>query len=72
MCIGAVMIIGLIVAFAKQQRRLKEQAFEENKQTLLTVDDDYKNNYINLNRSSADPESIRGSVDPAPTEASLQ
>lgn len=49
------MIIGLIIAFAKQQRRLKEQAYEENKQTLLTVDDDYKNNYINLNRSSADP-----------------
>lgn len=54
-CIGAIMIIGLIVAFAKQQRRLKEKAYEENKQTLLTVDDDYKNNYINLNRSSADP-----------------
>jgi len=31
---------------------------------LLTVDDDFKNNYIDINRSSADPNSARGSVDP--------
>lgn len=62
------MIIGLIIAFARQQRRLKEEALQENKQTLLTVDDDFKNNYIDINRSSADPTSIRGSVEPTTTK----
>jgi hypothetical protein len=62
--VGGIMIIGLIIAFARQQRRLKEEALQENKQTLLTVDDDFKNNYIDINRSSADPMSIRGSVEP--------
>lgn len=63
--VGAIMIIGLIVAFAKQQRRLKEETLQENKQTLLTVDDDFKNNYIDINRSSVDPNSVRGSVEPS-------
>jgi NAD/NADP transhydrogenase beta subunit len=66
--IGGIMIIGLIIAFARQQRRLKEEALQENKQTLLTVDDDFKNNYIDINRSSADPLSVRESVEPTITK----
>lgn len=62
------MIIGLIIAFARQQRRLKEEAIRESKQTLLTVDEDFKNNYIDINRSSADPHSVRESVEPSKPE----
>lgn len=62
------MIIGLIIAFSRQQRKLKEEELRQNKETLLTVDDDYKNNYIDINRSSADPGSVRESVEPALTQ----
>lgn len=64
--IGAIMVIGLIIAFAKQSKTLREQAERESKETLLTVDDEFHNNYLGLNRSSADPESVRGSIDPTP------
>lgn len=63
------MIIGLIIAFARQQRRQKEETLLENKQSQLTVDDDFKNNYIDINRSSADPNSVRGSVEPTYKES---
>lgn len=62
------MIIGLIIAFARQSKRIRTERLEENKQTLLTVDDDFKNNYIDINRSSADPGSERESVEPALTK----
>jgi hypothetical protein len=61
--VGGFMIVGLVIAFAKQSRKLRQEKLQENKQTILTVEDDFKNNYIDINRSSADPDSNRGSLD---------
>ena len=42
------MIIGLMIPLVKQQRKLKEEAMEENKQTMLTTDDYFKNGYLDI------------------------
>jgi hypothetical protein len=64
--IGGIMVVGLIIAYARQSKTLREQAERESKETLLTVDDEFHNNYLGLNRSSMDPDSVRGSIDPTP------
>ena len=45
--IGSIMIIGLMIVLAKKSK-LKEEAMEENKQTMLTTDDYFKNGYIDI------------------------
>ena len=64
--IAAIMIVGLIIAWAKQSKTLREQALRQNKETLLTVDDEFHNNYLGLNRSSLDPQSVRESIESTP------
>lgn len=49
------MIVGLIIAYSKQQRRLRLIRMNENKESLLTVKDEFKTNSIDINRSSVDP-----------------
>ncbi len=58
------MILGLLIVCVKQRRNQREMVEEEHKQTLLTVDDVYRNDYIDINRSSADTGSIRESIEP--------
>lgn len=60
--VASTMILGLLIAWVKQRKTHVEQVSEENKQTLLTVEDEYKNNYIDINRTSVDPGSVRDSI----------
>ena len=65
--IGFLMIIGLIFVWSKQSKAAPRDSVEI-KQSLLTVQPEFKSHFIN--RSSADPESVRGTVDysePTPT-----
>ncbi len=61
--VASIMILGLITAWVKQRRSRVEQVSEENKHSLLTVDDEFKNNYIDINRTSVDPGSVRESIE---------
>ena len=61
---GGTMLIGLMIPLVKQQCKLKEEAMEENKQTMFTVDDDLLNGCIDINQSSAEPLSVRESDKP--------
>jgi len=60
---GGMMIIGFLIPLVKQSK-VKEEAMEENKQTILTVDDDFKNGCIDISRASAEALSVRESVKP--------
>ncbi len=62
--IAAFMIISLLIVYIKQKVtavKAKKASRPENKESLITVEDKYKEEYIN--RSSVDPESQRGTVD---------
>lgn len=62
--IAAFMIISLIIVYIKQKVtavKAKKGSKPENMESLITVEDKYKEEYIN--RSSVDPESQRGTVD---------
>ena len=60
---GGMMIIGFLIPLVKQSK-VKEEAMEENKQTILTVDDDFKNGCIDISRASAEALSVRESDKP--------
>lgn len=64
--IGFVVIVGLIFAWSRQKKEPENRDSTAIKESLLTVEPEFKNNFIN--RSSADPDSVRGTVDySAPT-----
>lgn len=68
--IGFIMIIGLVCVWSRQSK--KTEVRDSIKESLLTVDAEFKANFIN--RSSVDPESVRGTVEykapvPAPAPA---
>lgn len=59
--IGFVVIVGLIFAWSRQNKNSVSRDSATIKESLLTVEPEFKTNYIN--RSSVDPESVRGTVD---------
>lgn len=59
--IGFVVIVGLIFAWSRQNKNATQRDSTAIKESLLTVEPEFKPNYIN--RSSADPDSVRGTVD---------
>lgn len=62
--IAAVMVVSLIVVYCKQKISAvkgKKSRKAQNQESLLTVEERYKDEYIN--RTSVDPESQRGTVD---------
>lgn len=61
MVIGFVVIVGLIFAWSRQNKSSPNRDSAAIKESLLTVEPEFKTNYIN--RSSVDPESVRGTVD---------
>lgn len=72
--LAVVIIIGLIVVYIKQKRSVKtlkttKTAIKDgNQQSLLT--DQYQDEYIN--RTSVDPNSIRGTIDLGLTDSLLE
>ena len=60
--IGFVMIIGILIAYCRQRRdHHHHHQQEELRETLVTQEEEIGQN---INRSSVDPHSIRGSVEP--------
>ena len=62
--IAVVMVISLTTVYCKQKIaavKNKKSLRTENQESLITVEDKYKEEYIN--RTSVDPESQRGTVD---------
>jgi hypothetical protein len=62
------MVIALLIVYIRQKkanriqgRIVERPSIAENNQSLITVEDKFKEDYIN--RTSVDPESIRGTVD---------
>ncbi len=64
------MIFGLFIVYCRGKSNAKRNDKEskrtgapvpENQQSLITVEDKYREDYIN--RTSVDPESIRGTID---------
>lgn len=74
--LAVIIVIGIIGVYIKQKRSVKTQKSTKsviksgNQQSLLTVEDQYRDEYIN--RTSADPNSIRGTVDLGLTDSLLQ
>lgn len=71
--IAVVMIISLLVVYCKQRhtaKGFKSALRDQNQESLITVEDRYKDEYIN--RTSADPESIRGTIDLGLTDSLLE
>lgn len=59
--IGFIVVVGLIFVWSRQSKVESRDSIDPaNTQSLLTVDAEFKSNYIN--RSSADPESVRGTI----------
>jgi predicted histidine transporter YuiF (NhaC family) len=61
--IGAAMILGLIIVFAKQSREHRTEVEQNKIEEVLIVHDEFKNSYQDINRSSADPDSVRDSIE---------
>jgi hypothetical protein len=59
--IGAAMILGLIIVFARQSREQKTKVEQNKIEEVLIVHDEFKNSYQDINRSSVDPDSVRDS-----------
>lgn len=66
--LAIIIVIGIIVIYIKQKRdaaknksSLKPLLKNGNQESLITVEDKYKEEYIN--RTSVDPNSVRGTID---------
>lgn len=74
--LAGLIIISLIFVWAKQKRTAMMNDIvalagtSANQPSLLTLEDNYKENYIN--RTSVDPNSVRGTIDLGLTESLLQ
>lgn len=67
--IGVLMIIGLVIVFCRQRAahdKMHHHHRVDLAESLITVEE---RNSTNLNRSSVDPGSVRGSVEPETTPA---
>lgn len=67
--IGVVMIIGLLIAYCKQRRSHDKHHHHHRHDLAETLITTNERESVNINRSSADPESARGSVEPDVTTA---
>ena len=62
--VGGFMLLGLVVAYARQNKRLarmKQEEEDEKRQTLLTGQETIVSSADEINRTSADPSSVRAS-----------